>query len=214
MKRPNYFYFMAILLMFVMIPSIFSQEYKNEEELAEDVLWGQTDVVFMDGKEYLINKALLADFEGYKDLYPEILKEEYTVMPEGGLSRDFDTPYCPYFLIDDSLIYLVGIKLNSDIIRVSSEMGTTCDYYLPIERFMRMEKLVNKRFEKGLIPEDLYMAEIMPNYSIGTMFASWVNGIYYIKQVNDGSLETGTWIYRPALRLTIKNGKVMHIEKV
>lgn len=207
MKRPNYSYFMTIILMIAAIPSIFAQEYKNEVELAEDLLWGQTDVVFMDGKEYLINKALLSNFEGYKDLYPEILKEEYVVIPEGGLSRDFDTPYCPYFVIHDSLIYLVGISLNSDGSRTS-------DFPLPIERFMRMEKLINKRFEKGLIPEDLYKTEIKPNYSIGTMFAPWVNGIYYIKQVNDGSLETGTWIYRPAIRLTIKNGKVMLIEKV
>lgn len=192
----------------------YSQQFTERDSIIGNMMWEDTDIILMNKRYYLIDKSLLGCFEGYKDLYPEIIKSHIDYAFGGG-STDWDMNYFPYWVIDNGLVYLVGISLNHDDMRIHiDENNFRYDYKLPMERFMRMEKLVNKRFEKGLIPEDLYKTKIKPNYSIGAMFVSWVNGIYYIKQTNDGSLETGAWIYKPAVRLTIKNGKIMLIEKV
>ena len=190
---------------------LFSQEYKKNEELIWDLVSGETDIVFMDGCEYLTNKSFLINFDGYKNLYPEIEKVEEQFMLGGG-SQDYDMTYTPFWLIRNDSIYLIGISLNTDGGIVKNGV-LVYDNRLPVERFLRMEKFVNKRFEKGDIPQACKKL-IRPEYSIGIMFASWVNGVYYMKQTKEFSQSYSDWYKIPILKLTIKDGKIIKTEKV
>lgn len=192
-------------------PLLFCQEYKKFEDLIWDFMIGDTDIVFMDDKRYLINKSFLINFNGYKNLYPEIEKVEAQLMTGSG-SQDYDMTYTPYWLIQNDSIYLIGISLNTDGGIVKNGV-LVYDYQLPAERFLRMEKFVNKRFEKGDIPQSCTKL-IRRGYSIGTMFASWINGVYLIKQTKEFSQSDSEWYKAPIFKLTIKNGKIIKIEKI
>lgn len=192
----------------------YSQQFTERDRIIGNMMWEDTDIVLMNKRYYLIDKSLLGCFEDYKDLYPEIIKSHIDYAFGGG-STDWNMNYFPYWLIDNGLVYLVGISLNHDDLRIHiDEDNFRFDYKLPMERFMRMEKLVNKRFEKGLISENLYMTLIEPNYSIGAMFASWVNGVYYIKEMNNSNKRISEWTKEPILKLTIENGNIITIEEV
>ena len=192
----------------------YSQQFTERDRIIGNMMWEDTDIVLMNKRYYLIDKSLLGCFEDYKDLYPEIIKSHIDYAFGGG-STDWNMNYFPYWLIDNGLVYLVGISLNHDDLRIHiDEDNFRYDYKLPMERFMRMEKLVNKRFEKGLISENLYMTLIKPNYSIGAMFASWVNGVYYIKEMNTSNKRISEWTKEPILKLTIENGNIITIEEV
>ena len=192
----------------------YSQQFTERDRIIGNMMWEDTDIVLMNKRYYLIDKSLLGCFEDYKDLYPEIIKSHIDYAFGGG-STDWNMNYFPYWLIDNGLVYLVGISLNHDDLRIHiDEDNFRYDYKLPMERFMRMEKLVNKRFEKGLISENLYMTLIEPNYSIGAMFASWVNGVYYIKEMNNSNKRISEWTKEPILKLTIENGNIITIEEV
>ncbi|MGL6179604.1 MAG: hypothetical protein ACRC13_10450 [Tannerellaceae bacterium] len=202
-----------IVVCFALLKGTFlaSQEYKKFEDLIMDLQWGETDYVFKDSLMYLLNKSFLIDFDGYKNLYPEIGKSEVS-FAEGGGSIDYDMNYTPFWLIRNDSIYLIGISLNSD--RGRKNDGTVeLEDQLPAERFLRMEKFVNKRFEKGDIPQ-VCAKLIRPGYSIGIMFASWVNGVYYIKQTKKYSQKSSDWLKSPNWRLTVKDGKIIKTETV
>ena len=192
----------------------YSQQFTERDSIIGNMMWEDTDIILMNKRYYLIDKSLLGCFEGYKDLYPEIIKSHIDYAFGGG-STDWDMNYFPYWVIDNGLVYLVGISLNHDDMRIHiDENNFRYDYKLPMERFMRMEKLVNKRFEKGLIPDDLYMTLIKPNYSIGAMFASWVNGVYYIKEMKNYNKSISEWTKEPILKLTIENGNIIKTEEI
>lgn len=207
-----------IILTFVIgLLPICAQEYKTRADLLYDMEWDDTDVVIMNGERYLINKSFLINFKGYKDIFPEILKEEVMRL-SGDSSADYDMPYQPFWVIDNDLIYLVGIGLNGDSYSATSEALTRID--LPKERFKRVEQLVGKQFEKRLISEKLYTNILEPVFSDGAIFGTWINGVYYIKPIYNNVKNSFTkesfekWEKEPILKLTIKDGKIIKTVKV
>lgn len=175
------------------------------------MMWEDTDVIIMDNQRYLINKSLLIHFDGYKNIYPEIEKAEVS-FEYGAGSSDYNMNYTPYWLIKNDSIFLVGISLNSDAGIVKDGI-IEYDIRLPSERFCRMEELVKNKFDKR---EKLSVdIKCMPSkYSSGKIFASWVIGIFYIKQIMEFDYDIYKWKKEPILKLTIKDGKVIKTEKV
>lgn len=116
-------------------------------------------------------------------------------------------------MIQGDSIYLIGISLNTDRGQIVDGEIIYPDFRLPIERFLRMEKLVKKKFEKT--EEPMVDIEGMSSmFSCGRMFASWVSGVYYIKLVMEFDYDIDTWKKEPILKLTIKDGTIIKTEKI
>lgn len=205
----------GITLMFLpmMGVSVYAQEYKDRKEIINDLLSGDTDALIIDNNRYLINKSPLNFFEGYKDLYPEIPKAEINFNFATD-TYDYHMNYKPYWSIQGDSLILTGISLNTDGEFNKADKGKK-QYKVQLreERYQRMEKLVNKKFDKISIPSDNEEFLRQKNTS-GAMFASWVSGVYYIKPTNDNNLTSESWSKAPMLKLTLKEGKIVKTEEI
>ncbi|MGL5563294.1 MAG: hypothetical protein ACRDCN_11820 [Tannerellaceae bacterium] len=192
--------------------TVYSREYKTRNDLIKDLMWDDTDVVIMENQQYLINKSFLQYFDGYKNIYPEISKA-YISYEYGSASADYEMNYIPYWMIQGDSIYLIGISLNTDRGQLENGKIIYPDFRLPIERFLRMEKLVKKKFEKTEEPM-VDIKGMSSRFSCGRMFASRVSGVYYIKPVMEFDYDIDTWKKEPIMKLTIKDGKIIKTEEV
>ncbi|MGL4292512.1 MAG: hypothetical protein ACRCSQ_02890 [Bacteroidales bacterium] len=191
----------------------YAQEYNDRKEIINDLLSDDTDALIIGNQRYLINKSPLYIFTGYKDIYPEIPKSEinFDIATD---TYDYDMNYKPHWQIRGDSLMLTGISLNTDGEYTADNNGKQqYNIQLREERYKRMEKLVNKKFDKMSVPKE-DKEFLRQKDSSGFMFASWVSGIYYIKSINDTHLTLESWSKEPMLKLTLKDGKVVKSEKI
>lgn len=199
----------AFMLLPMMGVSVYAQEYNDRKDIINDLLSDDTDALTIDNQRYLINKSPLNTFTGYKDIYPEIPKSEinFDIATD---TYDYNMNYKPHWQIRGDSLMLTGISLNTDGEFTADKQ---CNIQLREERYKRMEKLVNKKFDKMSVPKEDKQF-LSQKDSSGSMFASWVSGVYYIKPVNDTHLTLESWSNEPMLKLTLKDGKIVKSEKI
>ncbi|MDO5572268.1 MAG: hypothetical protein Q4F97_12520 [Bacteroidales bacterium] len=172
---------------------------------SDTVFIGTTDRVYFenDYEKHFINRSFLSEFKGFKDWFPDISKTKEMDF------FAFDVPpvflqYIPVWIVEDSVIYLVGIEYFLENERISIE-----------KRIMSIEKYTG--FEFCIKEFKNFAIEELPEYksisNTKALKASWVNGVFYTKRARRAGEPYMNWKEKGFDKLTIKNGKIISIEK-
>ncbi|MDO5572264.1 MAG: hypothetical protein Q4F97_12500 [Bacteroidales bacterium] len=182
--------------------SLNAQNSKDEEKIC----LAAPDIVYFENEydSYFVNNSFLSDFKGYATLFSHAIWGDkfFIYNPGRGVNSDFE--YVPIWIIEDSVIYFIGI-----------------DYYdqrdiRPFGVIIKtMEEFTGQKIEKKIFKKlDLNkMDERKRTFRNQAIRANWVNGTYYRvkRRRKDESYES--WDKHIFDRITIKNGKITLIEK-
>jgi hypothetical protein len=152
------------------------------------------DSLFWNNRIYVCNKSPLSFFEGYRDLYPDVL----TLFS----SDTWDKDYILNWAIINDKLYLCDIPL----IRFKNES----DY--DGSRHLAIEKLTARKFRMpDFYLSDCLKPKINPN---GVIFADWFSDNLYIKlyiKENEWNIEFGP--DEAYFCVQFKNGVIMNIKE-